>query len=56
MHDVCCYSHGNSMETKIVNPISTSVTSWLPSPTVQMRLPPAISLSHLPIFAASTDT
>ncbi|QCE16437.1 AP2-like factor [Vigna unguiculata] len=45
-----------SMETKIVNPISTSVTSWLPSPTVQMRPPPAISLSHLPVFAAWTDT
>ncbi|KAL9313101.1 hypothetical protein ACSQ67_018553 [Phaseolus vulgaris] len=44
------------METKIVNPISTSVTSWLPSPTVQMRPPPAISLSHLPVFAAWTDT
>ncbi|XP_014502280.1 AP2-like ethylene-responsive transcription factor ANT [Vigna radiata var. radiata] len=45
-----------SMETKIVNPISTSVTSWLPSPTVEIRPPPAISLSHLPVFAAWTDT
>ncbi|KAH1244546.1 AP2-like ethylene-responsive transcription factor ANT [Glycine soja] len=44
------------METKIVNPIGTSVTSWLPSPTVQMRPSPAISLSHLPVFAAWTDT
>ncbi|TKY74949.1 AP2 ethylene-responsive transcription factor ANT [Spatholobus suberectus] len=44
------------VETKIVNPISTSVTSWLPSPTVQMRPPPAITLSHLPVFAAWTDT
>lgn len=44
------------METKIVNPIGTTVTSWLPSPTVQMRPPPAIALSHLPVFAAWTDT
>ncbi|KAH1109804.1 hypothetical protein AAZX31_04G047200 [Glycine max] len=44
------------METKIVNPIGTSVTSWLPSPTVQMRPSPAISLSHLPVFASWTDT
>nr|KYP70375.1 AP2-like ethylene-responsive transcription factor ANT [Cajanus cajan] len=44
------------METKIVNPIGTTVASWLPSPTVQMRPPPAITLSHLPVFAAWTDT
>ncbi|KAL2346506.1 hypothetical protein Fmac_000506 [Flemingia macrophylla] len=44
------------METKIVNPIGTNVASWLPSPTVQMRPPPAITLSHLPVFTAWTDT
>ncbi|XP_061351495.1 AP2-like ethylene-responsive transcription factor ANT [Gastrolobium bilobum] len=45
------------MGSKIVSPISTSVTSWFPSEATQLR--PAtttISMSHLPLFAAWNDT
>ncbi|XP_027355869.1 AP2-like ethylene-responsive transcription factor ANT [Abrus precatorius] len=44
------------MEAKIVNPIVTGVSSWFPSPAVQMRPASAIALSHLPVFAAWNDT
>ena len=44
------------VETKIVNPITTGVSSWFPSVAAQMRPAAAISLSHLPVFAAWNDT
>lgn len=43
-----------SVETKIINPIG-SVSSWFTS-APQMRPAAAISLSHLPVFAAWNDT
>ncbi|XP_061372017.1 AP2-like ethylene-responsive transcription factor ANT [Gastrolobium bilobum] len=46
------------METKSVNHIASGVSSWFPSPAPAQIRPAAaaISLSHLPVFAAWNDT
>ncbi|XP_054799938.1 AP2-like ethylene-responsive transcription factor CRL5 isoform X2 [Prosopis cineraria] len=44
------------MASKIVGPIGSGVSSWFPSAASQtLRPAPALSMSHLPVFAAWND-